>query len=102
MGLPLRGKVAEVAVNRVQVVPKKKKPQARAVEAGLNPVPVALARAVERIPNPVPIRTNPVAVGLDKAVEAGRSSAVGTIQSSKIFQGNPFQCPRVNWELRLP
>lgn len=84
-------KVAEVAANRVQGVPKKKKRQARAAEAGLNPVPVALARAVERIPNPVPIQTNPVAVGLDKAVEAEKSSAVGTILFSKIFQGNPFQ-----------
>ena len=62
MGLPMTEKVAEVAANRVQVVPKKKKRRSKAVEAGLNPVPVALARAVERIPNPVPIRTNPVAV----------------------------------------
>ena len=93
MGLPLRGKVAEVAANRVQVVPKKKKPRARAVEAGLNPVPVALARAVERIPNPLPIRTNPVAVGPDKAVEAGRSSAVGTNQISPNLSGQPFSAP---------
>jgi hypothetical protein len=96
MGLPMMGKVAEVAANWVQVVPKKKKRRARAVEAVLNPVPVALARTVERIPNPVRIKTNRVAGGLGKAVEAGRNSAVGTIHSPKIFQGNPFQCPGLN------
>jgi hypothetical protein len=102
MGLPVTEKVAEVAVNRVQVVPKKKKRRARAVEAVLNPVPVALARTVEQIPSPIRIKINRVAVGLGKAVEAGRNSAVGTIHSSKIFQGIPFQCPGFKRELRLP
>ena len=90
----MTGKVAEGAANRVQVVPRKKSLRAKAVEAGPNPVPVALARAVKREPRPVPIvpgraveaALNPVPVVLAKAVEAGRNSAGGTIRSSQFFR----------------
>ena len=57
-------KVLEGGTSRVQVVPKTQNLQARAVEAGPNPVPVVL----------------------DRAVEAVKSSAVGTILTPKSFR----------------
>ena len=60
-------KVLEGGTSRVQVVPKIQNLQARAVEA---------------VPNPVP-------VVLDRAVEAGKSSAVGTILTQNLF-GQPL------------
>lgn len=93
--LPLREKVVEGAANRVQVVPKKKRLQTRALSAEPTPEPVAPARAAERTPNPVPIRINPVPVVPDKAVEAVTNSAVGAIRPLQINEGNLTYQPEV-------